>query len=135
MVEPAVHDLSDDSIRNDINIQDAPESADEDVLLLEASQELFSATTAEPLVVTLGDAEEFIRVVELSDDDMSERVGGQGLGYVRLDSGNQSQPPPTTNGFPGHDLRLRIDQLGMDRNREELSPRDPPPLQGHRGEH
>ena len=70
MVHPTVKDLSDES---DVAIQDDPE---DDILLLEASQELFEDTQAEPLVVTLGDDEEPSRVVDLSDDEMEERVGG-----------------------------------------------------------
>ena len=64
MVHPTVHDLSDNSNMQDINIQDDPGSADEDVLLLEASQELFSNTPDEPRVVTLF-SDEVSRVVEL----------------------------------------------------------------------
>ena len=76
VVHPTIHDLSDDSSESDVGIQDPPESADNDILLLEASQELFEATHTEPLVVTLGDDEELSRVVDLSDDDVEERVGG-----------------------------------------------------------
>ena len=79
VVHPTVHALSDDSSESDVVIQDDPVSADDDILLLvEASQELFEATRAEPLVVTLGDDKEPSRVVELSDDEMEERVGAQG---------------------------------------------------------
>ena len=61
-------------------------------------------------------------MVELSDDEMEEGVGGPGIGYVNPND-NQVQPPPEAPGFPSHDSRLRIDQLGMERQREQLRAR------------
>ena len=49
------HVLSNDSRNSDIGRQGELESEDDDVLFLEASQELFAAACAEPLVITLGD--------------------------------------------------------------------------------
>ena len=82
---------------------------------------MFSAAPAEPLVVTLGDDEEQSQVVQLSDDDMEEGVGGPGIGYVNPTE-NQVQPPPEAPGFPSHDLRLKTNMpLMLLRN---LNPRE-----------